>query len=116
MSLTPLPFQSRASRENTPSRGSPGEAIVTAPDDVKTTDYVRVGAGSQTVSTGAGNDRTRLTSDAGEPDPAQTDGSAGRINPPVDPSLANDRVSGGQGRDNLAAALSEEEKDARARS
>ncbi len=76
-----------------------GEAIVTAKDDVKTTDYVRIGAGSQTVDTGAGNDRIRLTSDAGEPDPAQTNGSEGRINAPVDPSLANDRVAGGQGRD-----------------
>jgi Ca2+-binding RTX toxin-like protein len=76
-----------------------GEAIVTAPDDIKTVDHVRIGMGSQTVETGAGRDYIRLTSDAGEPDPAQTDGATGRINPPIDPSLANDRVSGGQGRD-----------------
>ncbi len=73
--------------------------ITTAPDAIKTKDYVRIGEGAQTVDAGAGRDTIVLYSDGGEPDPAQTEGAAGRVNPPVDPAEANDVVSGGQGRD-----------------
>ncbi|MEM8689770.1 MAG: calcium-binding protein, partial [Pseudomonadota bacterium] len=78
---------------------SDGEQIETAPDDLKTKDYIRLGEGAQTVDAGAGNDTVVIYSDAGEPDPAQTEGASGRVNPPVDPSTVNDVVSGGQGRD-----------------
>lgn len=76
-----------------------GDVIVTAPDTVETMDRVHIGLGSQTVSTGAGRDSIRILANAGEPDPAQTEGADGRINPPVDPSLTTDVVSGGQGKD-----------------
>lgn len=76
-----------------------GEVIVTSANTVKTTDHVEIGAGSQSVYMGAGNDSIRVYADAGEPDPAQTDGAEGRIYPAVDPALANDTVSGGQGKD-----------------
>ncbi|MEM1199167.1 MAG: calcium-binding protein [Pseudomonadota bacterium] len=76
-----------------------GEEIETAPGALKTKDYIRLGEGAQTVNAGAGNDTIVIYSDAGEPDPAQTEGAAGRVNPPVDPSTVNDVVSGGQGRD-----------------
>ncbi|MEM6587020.1 MAG: calcium-binding protein [Pseudomonadota bacterium] len=75
------------------------DVIVTSPDTIETRDRVEIGSGAQTVSTGAGRDEIRVYADAGEPDPAQTDGAEGRINPPVDPALAADRVSGGQGKD-----------------
>ena len=84
--------QSLGSRTN-------GEVVETAPDALKTKDYIRLGEGAQTVDAGAGNDTIVIYSDAGEPDPAQTEGAAGRVNPPVDPSTVNDVVSGGQGRD-----------------
>ncbi|MEM7428907.1 MAG: hypothetical protein AAF441_22700, partial [Pseudomonadota bacterium] len=76
-----------------------GEVIETAPASVKTSDYVRLGEGAQTVNAGAGRDKITLYSDAGEPDPAQTDGAIGRQTPAVDPATANDDVSGGQGKD-----------------
>ncbi len=76
-----------------------GDVIVTAPDAINTRDQVEIGSGAQTVSTGAGRDSIRVYADAGEPDPAQTDGAEGRINPAIDPSLATDVVSGGQGKD-----------------
>ena len=75
-----------------------GEEIVTAPDDIETTDYVTATMGAQVIRTGAGRDEIRLTSDGGEPDPAQS-GGAGRINPAVPQGQANDVASGGQGRD-----------------
>ena len=75
-----------------------GEEIVTAPDDIETTDYVTATMGAQVIRTGAGRDEIRLTSDGGEPDPAQS-GGTGRINPAVPQGQANDIVSGGQGRD-----------------
>lgn len=76
-----------------------GDVIVSSPDTIKTRDIVEIGSGAQSVSTGAGRDDIRVYADAGEPDPAQTDGAEGRINPPVDPANANDTVSGGQGKD-----------------
>ncbi|WP_338549103.1 calcium-binding protein [Roseovarius phycicola] len=76
-----------------------GEEIITAPASIKTTDHIEIGAGAQTVFAGAGRDYIRVYADAGEPDPAQTDGAEGRINPPVDPSTTNDVISGGQGKD-----------------
>ena len=76
-----------------------GDVIVTADSSMETVDYVEVGAGAQTVSTGAGRDHIRVYADAGEPDPAQTDGAKGRINPPVDPATTDDVISGGQGKD-----------------
>ena len=39
------------------------------------------GSGTQVILAGAGNDRIISYGDAGEPDPAQTNGSAGRVNP-----------------------------------
>lgn len=75
------------------------ETIQTAPAALKTSDYVRLGEGAQTVDAGAGRDTIVLYSDGGEPDPAQTEGSAGRVNPPVAPGEADDTVSGGQGKD-----------------
>lgn len=62
-------------------------------------DLVTLARGAQKVDTQAGNDRFLLLGDAGEPDPAQTDGAEGRVNEPVDPELANDVVRGGLGRD-----------------
>ena len=60
---------------------------------------VTLGRGSQHISTGAGNDRFVLLGDAGEPDPAQTDGATGRVDEPVEPDLAHDLVRGGAGED-----------------
>ncbi|MCI5077751.1 calcium-binding protein [Oricola sp.] len=82
-----------------------GEEIVTAPDSVETTDYVVATTGAQVISTGAGRDEIRLTSDGGEPDPAQEPGADGRITPAVDPATANDVVSGGQGKDTFVFNL-----------
>ncbi len=75
------------------------EQIVTAPDAIKTYDTVKIGSGAQMVSTGAGRDTIHVYADAGEPDPAQTQGAEGRINPPVDPALTTDIVAGGEGAD-----------------
>ena len=64
-------------------------------------DYVTLGRGSQNVDTTAGNDTIYVLGDAGEPDPAQTDGDTGRVTPAVDPDLANDVIRAGQGRDTI---------------
>ncbi|MEM1397014.1 MAG: calcium-binding protein, partial [Pseudomonadota bacterium] len=63
------------------------------------TDKVFLGFGAQTVDTGGGNDAIYSYSDAGEPDPAQTDGAAGRVNAAIDPAASVDILKGGQGRD-----------------
>ena len=78
-----------------------GDVIETAPANLETMDRVQIGSGAQSVSTGAGRDSIWVYADAGEPDPAQTDGADGRINPAVDPAAANDVVSGGQGKDHF---------------
>ena len=78
-----------------------GDEIVTAPADLETNDRVYIEGGAQSVSTGAGRDSIWVYADAGEPDPAQTNGSDGRINPAVDPSTASDIISGGQGKDHF---------------
>ena len=44
---------------------------------------IKIGEGAQVVNAGAGRDKITSYSDGGEPDPAQTDGAAGRINPPI---------------------------------
>ncbi len=81
------------------SSNTDGDQIVTAPDDIKTVDQVEIGLGAQSVSTGAGRDTIRVFGDAGEPDPAQTIGTDGRITPQIDPELANDVIFGGQDKD-----------------
>lgn len=81
------------------SSATNGQDIVTAPDTIKTIDYVEIGAGAQTVSTGAGSDQITSYADAGEPDPAQTLGAEGRFYPAIDPASAVDILSGGQGDD-----------------
>ncbi|NRB02368.1 MAG: calcium-binding protein [Rhodobacteraceae bacterium] len=75
------------------------EEIVTAPEDIKTTDNVKIGSGAQLVSTGLNSDRIRVFSDGGEPDPAQTDGADGRIDPPIDGEFSSDEIWAGQSRD-----------------
>ena len=60
---------------------------------------IRTGAGSQTVEGNGGNDRFLSFGDAGEPDPAQTEGPIGRVNPPVVSGSANDTLKGGTGGD-----------------
>ncbi|MCP4598791.1 calcium-binding protein, partial [Neptuniibacter sp.] len=65
----------------------------------KQTDRVHIGMGVQEVNTGGGNDFIRSYSDAGEPDPAQTDGDDGRVNPAIAAGAADDILAGGQGRD-----------------
>ena len=82
-----------------------GETLETSPDTVKTTDYVRLGEGAQDVHTGAGRDTITSYSDAGEPDPAQTDGADGRVNPAVADGAADDMLSGGQGADTYVFKL-----------
>ena len=67
--------------------------------DLKTNDLITAGAGAQIIKAGGGRDKITLYSDAGEPDPAQTDGDEGRIDPPIDPEQAIDEVWGGQDRD-----------------
>lgn len=62
-------------------------------------DFIRAGSGSQTVLAGSGNDRIISFGDAGEPDPAQTDGAEGRVNPVIPAGAANDVLTGGAGRD-----------------
>jgi Ca2+-binding RTX toxin-like protein len=62
-------------------------------------DLVTIGRGSQGIFTQAGNDRFVILGDAGEPDPAQTDGGVGRVNEPVAPELSHDVVRGGAGED-----------------
>ena len=78
-----------------------GAEIVTAPASLETNDRVYIENGAQTVSTGAGRDKIWVYADAGEPDPAQTEGAEGRINPAVDPATTTDVISGGQGKDSF---------------
>ncbi len=68
-------------------------------------DVVELGMGSQNVNAGGGNDTIYAYSDGGEPDPAQTDGSTGRINDPIPAGTADDTLAGGQGRDTFAFRL-----------
>ncbi|MEM1401502.1 MAG: calcium-binding protein, partial [Pseudomonadota bacterium] len=76
-----------------------GASVASAPETLKTRDIIEIGSGAQTVNAGAGHDRITVYADAGEPDPAQTDGAVGRVDPPIDPALTKDIVSGGTGRD-----------------
>jgi len=62
-------------------------------------DIARLGSGAQTVDMGAGNDRIISYGDAGEPDPAQTEGAEGRVTPAIPAEEANDTLTGGAGRD-----------------
>ena len=78
-----------------------GEKVITAPEDLETMDRVEIAAGAQEVWAGAGRDQIRVYADAGEPDPAQTDGAEGRINPPVDPATTTDVIYAGQGKDTI---------------
>ncbi|MEM7427089.1 MAG: calcium-binding protein, partial [Pseudomonadota bacterium] len=75
------------------------DIIDTAPDWASTRDHIEIGEGAQTVNAGAGRDTIISYSDGGEPDPAQTEGAEGRVNPPVDPGAAADVLTGGQGGD-----------------
>ncbi|MEO9648959.1 MAG: calcium-binding protein [Roseobacter sp.] len=61
-------------------------------------DTVTIGSGAQIVSLGDGNDRVISYGDAGEPDPAQTVGTDGRVYPVVTQS-SNDVLTGGAGAD-----------------
>ena len=67
-------------------------------------DLVTLGRGGQTVDAGAGNDQIVAYGDGGEPDPAQT-GGTGRVNLAVDPSLSQDVLRGGQGKDEFVFKL-----------
>jgi Ca2+-binding RTX toxin-like protein len=69
------------------------------------TDRISIGEGSQTVDAGGGNDIIYSFSDGGEPDPAQTEGAAGRVNDPVPADQSDDIIKGGQGRDTFAFRL-----------
>ena len=62
-------------------------------------DIARLGSGAQIVDMGAGNDRIISYGDAGEPDPAQTEGAEGRVTPAIPPGEANDTLTGGAGID-----------------
>ncbi|WP_338469228.1 hypothetical protein ROLI_007490 [Roseobacter fucihabitans] len=64
----------------------------------KFNDIARIGSGAQVVSMGAGNDLIISYGDAGEPDPAQTNGAIGRVYPPNIKS-GNDILTGGEGAD-----------------
>jgi len=67
-------------------------------------DLVTLGRGSQTIDTGAGNDRIVVLGDGGEPAPAQQ-GGKGRVNAAVDSSLSTDVVRGGLGKDQFVFRL-----------
>lgn len=69
------------------------------------TDRIMIGEGSQTVNAGGGSDTIYSYSDGGEPDPAQTEGDEGRVNPPVAAAYSDDVIAGGQGRDTFAFRL-----------
>ena len=68
-------------------------------------DRISIGEGSQTVDAGGGSDIIYIYSDGGEPDPAQTEGADGRVNPAVAATLSDDVIAGGQGRDTFAFRL-----------
>ena len=72
---------------------------------------MRLGEGSQTVDAGGGNDRIYSYSDDGEPDPAQTGGAEGRVDPAVPDGQADDVIKGGQGKDVFAFRLLLDAKD-----
>lgn len=74
-------------------------------------DRVTIGQGSQVVDTGGGSDIIFSFSDGGEPNPAQTNGAAGRVNPAVGASQSDDVISGGQGKDTFAFRLLLNAKD-----
>ncbi|MEL7257162.1 MAG: calcium-binding protein, partial [Pseudomonadota bacterium] len=72
------------------------------PEDITGTDRIDriiVGSGAQNVEGGGGNDRIVSLADAGEPDPAQTDGADGRVTEAIAPDSANDTLTGGDGAD-----------------
>ena len=71
----------------------------------KQVDRVSIGEGAQQVNAGGGNDIIYSFSDGGEPDPAQTDGAAGRVTAAVPSNLSNDVIAGGQGKDTFAFRL-----------
>ncbi|MCV6586607.1 MAG: calcium-binding protein [Marinibacterium sp.] len=62
-------------------------------------DLIEAGSGSQTLLGGGAADRLISYGDAGEPDPAQTVGSAGRITPALAPGASDDVLTGGAGGD-----------------
>ena len=62
-------------------------------------DRVYLGSGSQAFEGGSGNDRIISYGDGGEPDPAQTEGSEGRVYDPVPEGAADDLLIGGAGGD-----------------
>ena len=64
---------------------------------------------------GAGNDRIISYGDAGEPDPAQTEGAEGRVTPAIPPGEANDTLTGGAGNDTIGGGASEIQKNIIAR-
>ncbi|AEI96021.1 calcium-binding protein [Roseobacter litoralis] len=74
-------------------------------------DRVTIGQGSQVVDTGGGNDVIFSFSDGGEPNPAQTNGAAGRVTPAIGAGQSNDVISGGQGQDTFAFRLLLNAKD-----
>ncbi len=64
-------------------------------------DRLVIGSSVQNVDPGDGNDRIVVYGDAGEPDPAQTEGSDGRVTEAITPGSANDVITGGDGADNI---------------
>ena len=62
-------------------------------------DRIYLGSWAQTVDAGGGNDLIISYGDAGEPDPAQTEGTESRVNTPIPADQANDTLTGGAGRD-----------------
>ena len=64
-------------------------------------DRTVIGSGAQTVVLGDRNDRVISYADAGEPDPAQTDGAEGRVDAPIPLDETIDTLTGGKGADRL---------------
>ena len=58
-----------------------------------------LGSGRQSVEGSAGRDRIISYGDAGEPDPAQTDGAEGRYGPALPEGSGDDEIAGGAGGD-----------------
>ncbi|MEM9430977.1 MAG: calcium-binding protein [Pseudomonadota bacterium] len=75
------------------------EFVVSVPDNPNPNYIVVNGTGDQTEVGTDDDDEIIVVADAGEPDPAQTEGAEGRINPPVDPATTKDTVTGGGGAD-----------------
>ena len=63
--------------------------------------YVTLGRSSQTVDVTAGNDVIHVPGEGGEPDPAQTDGLAGRVFSPAAPEGAIEVIRAAQAPDTL---------------